>query len=220
MGWSYFVTGTDTGVGKTQVAAALLHRWGKQGLRVGAMKPIASGCRETALGLRNEDAESLIAESTVTLDYKDVNPYAFVPPIAPHLAAAEIGCEIAIQPLVDRFHRLSAGCDRFIVEGIGGWQVPLGDTTTTADLAKALGCPVLVVVGMRLGCLNHALLTVESLQGAGLGLAGWVANVIDRDCARQAELVATLTRRWECPPLGVVPWLEAPSPPRVASFLG
>lgn len=219
MGQSYFITGTDTGVGKTRVAAGLLHRWRGRGLRVGAMKPIASGCRSTVAGLRNEDAENLLVECSSASAYEEVNPYAFAPPIAPHIAAAEAGVRIEIEPLVARFRHLSADCDRFLVEGVGGWQVPLDDSATTADLARALGCPVILVVGLRLGCLNHALLTEESIRNCGLALAGWIANTVDPECERMSELVATLEQRWKRAPLARVPWINDPSSARVAAHL-
>lgn len=219
MGQGYFITGTDTGVGKTRVATALLRGWRGQGLRVGAMKPIAAGCRETPDGLRSDDAERLLAECNVPLRYDEVNPYAFAPPIAPHIAAAATGVRIHIESLVANFRRLSAGCDRFLVEGVGGWQVPLDDAFTTADLARALGCPIVVVVGLRLGCLNHALLTVAAIRHAGLELAGWVANTVDPECGHQAALIATLERRWDRAPLGQIPWLADPSCAQFARWL-
>ncbi|KAA3629398.1 MAG: dethiobiotin synthase [Proteobacteria bacterium] len=219
MGQGFFVTGTDTGIGKTLVAAALLRRWRELGWRVGAMKPVASGCRPTPEGLRNADAESLRAECTLPLPYARINTYAFEPPIAPHIAAAEAGEEIRLAPLVERCRQLSSECDRFVVEGVGGWCVPLGDALTTVDLARELACPVIVVVGLRLGCLNHALLTVESIRHCGLTMAGWVANTADPACERQAALVATLERRWGCAPLGRIPWLEDPSSQHAAVHL-
>ncbi len=207
MARSYFITGTDTGVGKTRVAAGLLRHWRGQGLRVGAMKPVASGCRITPTGLRNDDAERLLAECTEAYDYDVVNPYAFEPPVAPHIAAAEAGRRIEIAPIVDAYRRLNAECDRLVVEGVGGWQVPLDESYSTADLARALGCPVIVVVGLRLGCLNHALLTVESIEQAGVEFGGWVANAVDPDCARSDEQVITLEQRWGRAPLARIPWL-------------
>lgn len=218
MARSYFVTGTDTGVGKTRVAAGLLRHWRGQGLRVGAMKPIASGCRVTPEGLRNDDAERLLAECSTACAYDAVNPYAFEPPIAPHIAAAEAGRGIEIEPVLAHYRRLSAGCDRFLVEGVGGWQVPLDETRSLADLVCALDCPVIVVVGLRLGCLNHALLTVESITRAGAAFAGWVANTVDPDCERIDAQLTTLAQRWGRAPLACIPWMADPAAARIAPF--
>lgn len=216
---AYFLTGTDTEVGKTRVAAALLHKWRRGGKTVGAMKPVASGCRPTPRGLRNADAEQLLAQCSGRPAYPEVNPYAFEPPIAPHIAAAAAGIRIEIDDIVETARALAAGRDRFVVEGVGGWQVPLGDTGTTADLAALLAYPVIVVVGVRLGCINHALLTLESIERRGLPVAGWVANRVDPECARTDEVVDALEARVASPLLGRVPWLSDPSPQVVASHL-
>ena len=215
----YFVTGTDTGVGKTLVAAALIHALKKEGWRVAGMKPVASGCRNTALGLRNEDAEILMAASAELQDYALVNPYAFAPAIAPHLAANEAGQKIELERILDSFEAISGSSDLVVVEGVGGWRVPLGRVITTEHMAKAFDLPVILVVGIRLGCLNHALLTVDAIERAGLRLAGWVANQVTQDMERTAENIETLQQRIEAPRLGKIPFTESPDPASAATLL-
>lgn len=203
-GW--FVTGTDTGVGKTRVAAALVAALCVRGEQVAPMKPVASGCVPTKAGLRSDDALGLLAACAGhDYDYSDVNPYAFAPPVAPHLAAREAGVEIRIDEILRRYARLRQRAQRVVVEGVGGWCVPLSETTTTADLARALALPVVLVVGVRLGCLNHALLTQESIVHADLPLAGWVANAVDGGIDRFDGIVGTLRARLRAPLIGVVP---------------
>jgi dethiobiotin synthetase len=191
----FFVTGTDTGVGKTVISAGLTRALVGRGLRVAVMKPVASGSEATAAGLRNSDALTLMAAANVTAPYDVVNPYCFLPPISPHIAAREAGVAIDLALLRERFQSLAAAADCVIVEGAGGWLAPIGDSTAMADLAAALGLPVLLVVGLRLGCLNHALLTRESLDARGAAFAGWIANAIEPDFERAAENLATLTSR-------------------------
>lgn len=174
-----FVTGTDTGVGKTVVSAALVRAAVARGERAVGMKPVASGCRMTAHGLRSDDAEALRAAGNVAAAYEDVNPYAFEPPTAPHLAAAAAGVTIDIGRILAGYRRLAATADRVVVEGVGGWLVPIGERATMVDVVRALELPVVLVVGMRLGCINHALLTVQAVQLAGCRLLGWVANHVD-----------------------------------------
>lgn len=192
-GW--FVAGTDTGVGKTQVTAAMLATAARAGRRAIGMKPVAAGCRATAAGLRNDDAEILLRASNVNADYADVNPYAFAPAISPHLAARAAGVTIRPETILDHYHRLAARADVVLVEGAGGWCAPIGDTQTMADVARALGLPVVLVVGMRLGCLNHALLSVAAIAQCGLTLAGWMANVIDPAMAQLDDNIAALDAR-------------------------
>ncbi len=216
-GW--FVTGTDTGVGKTGVALGLMHRLQAQGCRVAGMKPVASGCVATADGLRNDDALRLQLQSSLELDYSLVNPYAFEPPIAPHLAAAQAGIRIETGRIIDACTRIATRVDYTIVEGIGGWLVPLNEQETLADLARRLQLPVVLVVGIRLGCLSHALLTVEAIEHSGAHLAGWVANILQPvDVAAEAN-IAALETRIPAPVLGVVPWLAVPAPSTFASHL-
>ncbi|HKV96354.1 MAG TPA: dethiobiotin synthase [Gammaproteobacteria bacterium] len=202
----FFITGTDTGVGKTWVAAAVLHALARKGVKTVGMKPVASGALATPDGLRNHDALQLQAAASLPRPYALVNPYAFVPPIAPHLAAAETGATIALPRILESFRQLCEGADAVVVEGVGGWQVPLGDSWGVPELAGALGLPVILVVGLRLGCLNHARLSARAIQADGLRLAGWVANSIDPGFERRAENLATLAQSLSAPPVGDIPW--------------
>jgi dethiobiotin synthetase len=199
-----FVTGTDTGVGKTRVAIALCRAWVRQGKRVAAMKPVASGCERTAAGLRNGDALALQAASNVRAAYAEINPYAFEPAIAPHLAAREAGVDIDLDVLDRAFLRLQLQSDVVVVEGAGGLLVPLDAEHSFAELAMRWKLPVLLVVGMRLGCLNQALLTQEAIRRRGLSLYAWVANAIDPRFDRPAENLESLRSRMEAPCLGVL----------------
>src|SRR5579872_2960184 len=174
----FFVTGTDTGVGKTLIAAALTRALVARGLRVAVMKPVASGSDPTPEGPRNSDALTLMAAANVTAPYEVVNPYCFLPPVSPHIAAREAGMAIDLSLLRSRFDSLAAASDCVVVEGAGGWLAPISDSATMADLAAALSLPALLVVGLRLGCLNHALLSRESVAARGVAFAGWIANGI------------------------------------------
>jgi len=216
-GW--FVTGTDTGVGKTLIALGLMRQLQQQGHVVAGMKPVASGCVETRDGLRNEDALSLQQQSSLRFEYGRINPWAFAAPIAPHLAAAQVGVRIGMDATVAAFADIAAEVDYTVVEGVGGWLVPLNERELLADLAARLRLPVILVVGIRLGCLNHALLTVEAIQCRGVSLAGWVANHLQpADAAAQAA-VADLGARIPAPLLGVVPWLPVPAVDSLAHCL-
>jgi len=201
-----FVTGTDTGVGKTRIAAALCVAYAARRKRVAAMKPVASGCMQTEDGLRNEDAEALLAAMTVRAAYGDVNPYAFEPAIAPHIAAMEAGCPIDFGVLDGCYKRLCRQSDVIIVEGAGGWLAPLDATRTFADLAVRWQLDVVLVVGLRLGCLNHALLTAEAIEARGLKLAGWVGNSVDPDFERREANTDTLRSRLAANCLGIFPY--------------
>jgi dethiobiotin synthetase len=217
IGW--FITGTDTGVGKTRVTAALLAALRARGLDAVGMKPVACGCRATPEGPRSDDAEALQAASRPRPDYADVNPYAFVPAIAPHIAAAAAGVEISLAVVNERRRRLARLAPRLVVEGVGGWLVPLGERLTIADLARDLGLPVVLVVGMRLGCLNHALLTAAEVRAAGLPLAGWVANRIDPEMAAFEDNLAALDARLGAPRLGTLPHAPSASAAEFTRFL-
>ncbi|MEO7062701.1 MAG: dethiobiotin synthase [Dokdonella sp.] len=199
-----FVTGIDTGIGKTFASCALLLALRTRGLRAVGMKPVASGSRATPLGLRNEDAEALIAASDPAPAYADCNPFAFADPIAPHLAARDAQVEIRLQPIQDGYEKLRQSSDRVVVEGVGGWMVPLSETLMQADLVRALGLPVILVVGLRLGCLSHALLSVRAIERDGCLLAGWIANCIDPAMDRVEDNLATLRARIAAPLLGVL----------------
>jgi len=217
-----FVTGTDTGVGKTLCAAGLLLAYERQGYSTIAMKPIASGCEQTAQGLRNEDALLLMQHMSVKAPYDEVNPYAFLPPMAPHLAAAKEGILIESDTVVEQAKLLAAQADTIVIEGAGGWLAPLNDQQSFADLAVELDLPVVLVVGIRLGCLNHALLTYENIRQRGVPLAGWIANTgLDdaQGCLDIEENIATLSSRISSPLLGKIPFLKDQDISTIASLL-
>jgi dethiobiotin synthetase len=201
---SYFVTGTDTGVGKTLIGCALLHGFAAQGKLVAGMKPVAAGCNTDN---QNEDALQLLAAGNVAVSYGLVNPYCFQPAIAPHIAAQHDGIEIGFARITESYKKLAALADAVIVEGAGGLLVPLNARQDNADLAQELGLSIILVVGVRLGCLNHALLTVEAIAARGLTLSGWVANIIDAGMMSAQENVTALQQRIAAPLLGVVPYL-------------
>lgn len=206
---SLFVTGTDTEVGKTRISVALIEKLKQQGKTVAGMKPVASGCEVTAEGLRNEDALALQQQANVDLSYDLVNPYAFEPAIAPHIAAQLVGVDIDVTLLQKRFYEIQAQADCVVVEGAGGWFVPLDDKLTLADLAVRLGLPVVVVVGIRLGCINHALLTLAAIKQSGLPIYGWVANhCLEAKRSETDEIITSLKQRISEPFLGVVPYLS------------
>ncbi|HLO61858.1 MAG TPA: dethiobiotin synthase [Azonexus sp.] len=203
---AYFLTGTDTEIGKTFVTCALLHRARRDGLRAAGLKPIAAGT--DAAGL-NEDVENIRAASSVALPRALINPYCFAPPVAPHIAAAEAGISIDFATIKTACTAARQQADWVVVEGVGGFCVPLGAQQGSDDLAVELDLPVIMVVGMRLGCISHALLTAEAIAERGLHLAGWVANRIDPAMARFDENLATLQARLPAPLLGVVPHAPA-----------
>lgn len=205
---AFFVTGTDTGVGKTFATCALLHLARSRNLTAVGMKPVAAG---TDADGRNEDVEQLIAASSVAAPRELVNPCCFAAPVAPHIAAAVEGRRIDPDTIVAAARQLAEQADVLLVEGVGGFRVPLGADFDTADLAVRLGLPVILVVGLRLGCLNHALLTAEAIQARGLTLAGWIANRIDPDMPRWEDNVAALRERLPAPLLGVLPRLTEPA---------
>ncbi|MTI63222.1 dethiobiotin synthase [Methylophaga sp.] len=201
-----FVTGTDTEVGKTRISTGLMGLLRHQGVSVAGMKPVASGCHWIEGQWQNEDALAMIAQSNVSLPYSLINPYAFEPAIAPHIAAGRVNTEVSISDIKQQFERIKAVSDAVVVEGAGGWLVPLNQTETMADLAVALDLPVVLVVAIKLGCINHALLSVESIQQRGLKIAGWVANHLDEQ-GESAEIIETLKQHIAAPCLGVVPRL-------------
>jgi len=205
---SYFVAGTDTDAGKTLVACALLAKAQSQGLSTAAVKPVAAGCQRTPDGLRNDDALQLLNQCSLPLYYEQVNPVAFEAAIAPHIAAQQQGRNMQVDRLAGfTLGVMAQGANLTLVEGAGGWRVPVNARETLADLAKVLNIPVILVVGVRLGCINHALLTVEAIARDGLTLAGWVANCIDPNMAMVEENLATLEQRIHAPLLGRVPYL-------------
>lgn len=202
---TFFIAGTDTGVGKTHATCALLHALRAKDLTACGMKPVASGCFETAEGLRNDDALALQAASSAPMPYEWVNPLALREPLSPHLAAAHAGVEIGLAPLRDAFERLHAVHDAVLVEGVGGWLVPLSRGLMASDIARQWQLPVILVVGLRLGCLNHALLSARAIATDGCRLVGWIGNRIDPDMAAVDENIATLRQLLPAPCLGVLP---------------
>ena len=218
-GQRFFVSGTDTGVGKTRIAAALCLAFAASGKRVAAMKPLASGCSRTPEGLRNADALALLDAMNVRASYAEVNPYAFEPAIAPHIAAQEVARPVDFEELDRCYERLALRSDVTVVEGAGGWLAPLDAQRTFADIAARWRLDVILVVGLRLGCLNHALLTVESIQGHGLRLAGWVGNGIEPDFERREANLLTLASRIRAPCLGTFPYSPHATPRDAALVL-
>ena len=215
----YFITGTDTDCGKTVVTLGLMQCLQSAGLSVVGMKPVASGARQSAAGLRNSDALQIQQQGSVRADYAWINPYAFEPAIAPHLAAHRCGQEIDIRVIRQNYLKLVQLADRVLVEGVGGWQVPLSARCMLADLASMLALPVIMVVGMRLGCINHSLLTRDAIDASGCGLVGWVANTVDPEMAEFEGNLQTLEKLLAAPLLGVVPYLANPTAHQVASYL-
>lgn len=215
----FFITGTDTGVGKTLVSAALIHKLVSQGLRVAGMKPVATGCTWKGGTLHSEDADLLMKEANVKAPLDWVSPYAFEPPIAPHIAARQHKSFISATHIADCLQRLKNMADLVIVEGIGGFRVPLNEAEDAADMASLLGLPVILVVGLRLGCLNHALLTAEAIERRGLRFAGWIANRIDPAMTHMESNLDTLRERLRAPCLGVVPLIVPPEAEQAAPFL-
>ena len=202
-----FITGTDTSVGKTVVAAGLVRGLVAHGLRVAVMKPVASGAERTPEGLRNADALALMRAANVAAAYEIVNPYCFEPPVSPHIAAEDIGTRIDPLHIRRAFEVLAAQSDYVIVEGAGGWLAPISDRQTMADLAMTLNLPVLMVIGVRLGCLNHAALTKLAIESRGARFIGWVANdTSDPPLRRRGENLTALEKLLAQPPLAVVPF--------------
>lgn len=207
----YFIAGTDTGVGKTFIAAALVRHFAQQKLAVIGMKPVAAGCELVNGEWLSEDVMQLREAANVTAPLHLINPYAFEPAIAPHIAAERLGVVITLPTILQAYQQLTVMADMVIVEGVGGVRVPLGPQLDTADLAVALGLPVILVVGMRLGCINHALLSVEALQARGLKLAGWVANQVDTDMLALEENQQALLARIAAPCIASVAWGTRPN---------
>jgi dethiobiotin synthetase len=201
-----FITGTDTGIGKTFASCALLHALRAAGMRASGMKPVASGCDETPEGLRSEDALALTAASDPPPpSYAACNPYALREPVSPHIAAAEMEIEIAIQPIEDAYDTNAMDAEAIVVEGVGGWLTPLSGNLRANAIPQMLQLPVILVVGVKLGCLNHAQLTARAIHADGCELVGWIGNRIDPDMVHAKENLATLQRLMPAPCLGVLP---------------
>jgi len=217
---SYFITGTDTDAGKTFITAGLLQRASELGLSCFGLKPVAAGCEMSESGLRNSDALLLQKYSSIQLPYEQVNPVALEPPIAPHIAAQQLGKQLS----ADRLAGLCRGAmmrsaDLVLIEGAGGWRVPLNTRETLADVAKQLNCKVILVVAMRLGCINHALLSAEAIRRDGLELVGWVANTVSPGMSCYAENLATLKQMLPAPLLGEVGFQEQPLAENISASL-
>lgn len=212
---SVFVTGTDTGIGKTRVSCALMQQLIADGYRVVGMKPVASGAHSEQGQLVNDDALQLMAVANVSAPYNWINPYCFAPPISPHLAALETATPILLENILYAYHRLASIADVIVVEGIGGWAVPINASQTMADVAVALNLPAVMIVGMRLGCLNHAVLTAANIRQTTIPLKGWVANALDPDMLALSGNIDTLKTMLPAPLLGVMPYhMHTQTPPK------
>ena len=217
---TFFITGTDTDVGKTEVAAGLIEAANQKGLRTGAIKPVAAGCEDHGDGPQNDDAIKLQSLVNVELSYQQVNPVALDLPMAPHIAAQEQGKALSANRLTGFCRGVSMlPMDFLVIEGAGGWRVPINKRETMADIPKQLNAEVILVVGIRLGCINHALLTAQAIRLDGLKIAGWVANILDTEMLRIEENIDTLKQMLIEPCLGVVPRLSDVSPQQVAAHL-
>lgn len=205
----FFIAGTDTEIGKTTISLLLLELLKQQGFSTAALKPIACGATQTNDGLRNQDAIQLQQSATINLPYEQVNPFVFNPPISPNFAADEINCDLSTEKIVKACQPMfNVNADVVIAEGIGGWMVPINKNETMADVAKQFNLPVILVVGLRLGCLNHSLLTYNAICESGLPIAGWVINCIDCNMLYAAENIAYLKEQIDAPLLGIVPYFE------------
>jgi dethiobiotin synthetase len=211
-----FITGTDTEVGKTVIATAMIRSLVQAGHRIAGMKPIAAGADETPDGPQNSDAIALRTAANVPAPYETVNPYCLKLPASPHIAAAKEGITVKLAPIVQAFGKLTRSSDLVVVEGAGGWLAPINEFETMADIAAALDLPVILVVGLRLGCLNHALLTAQAIEARGLAFAGWIGNHLQPRFEYVDENLATLEARLPAPLLDVVPF---PAPESTAPVL-
>ena len=214
-----YVTGTDTGIGKTLGSSTLLHALRGRDLRVAGMKPVASGCERIDGQWRNEDALALQRASETGIRYDDINPFALEHPLAPELAARDAGIEVALPPILAAHARLAAQVDALVVEGVGGWEAPLSATLMQADLVRTLRLPVLLVVGLRLGCLSHALLSARAITADGLHLAGWIGSHVDPAMARVEDNLQMLRERLQAPCWGVLPHAPGADPVTLAHHL-
>ena len=217
--FSLYVTGTDTGIGKTLATCALLHALRGHGLRAAGMKPVASGCERIDGEWRNADALALQAAGEPGIAYADINPFALEHPLAPELAARDAGVEVSLLPILASHARLSDHADALIIEGVGGWAAPLSASLMQADLVRMLRLPVLLVVGLRLGCLNHALLSARAIAVDGAHLAGWIASHVDPDMARVEDNIAMLRARMPAPCWGALPHAPDADPAAMARHL-
>lgn len=202
----FFITGTDTDVGKTVTALSLMQALQYKGYRVGGFKPVSAGCKRTADGLINDDAKLLQQDSSLNLPYSIVNPFAFEPPIAPHIAAEQAGVTINLEQIQSCYTQIASQNDLVIVEGAGGWLVPISDEQTMADVARALDLPVILVIGIRLGCLNHGMLTMHSILSSDLACSGWIANHLAPESTTSKENVRYLQQHFDAPLIAQLPF--------------
>lgn len=217
--FSCFITGTDTEIGKTLVSSAILHKLVARGVRACGMKPVAAGAEMRDGELRNEDADMLIAASNVHLPRNITTPYLLREACAPHIAAAIDGVAIEAVPIIAAFAEVSAASDAVVVEGVGGFRVPFSDDFDSAQMAEQLNLPVILVVGLRLGCINHALLTIEAIVRRDIVLAGWVVNEVDPEMRFKEENIAALAARIPAPMVGRIPYLEHATAAEAAKFI-
>ena len=217
--FALYVTGTDTGIGKTLASCALLHALRGHGARAAGMKPVASGCERIDGEWRNADALALQAAGETRIPYADINPFALAHPLAPELAARDAGTEVTLAPILAAHARLAERVDALVVEGVGGWAAPLSATLMQADLVRALRLPVVLVVGLRLGCLNHALLGARAIAQDGQHLAGWIASHVDPAMERVEDNLAMLRERLPAPCWGVLPHAPDADPAAMARHL-
>lgn len=213
---AYFITGTDTEIGKTHATCALLATAANQGLRAVALKPVAAGIDASG---RNDDVTRLMVASNVVLPERTVNPWLLNEPLSPHIAARRAGLEITAAAIIETFHLADERTDLLLVEGVGGLYAPLSDTLTQPELIRQLDIPVILVVGLRLGCLNHALLTAAAIEHEGLRFAGWIGNLVDPMFQAKAENIQTLNERLQAPCLGILPYDPLASASTLASHL-
>lgn len=202
-----FITGTDTGIGKTRFTLALMENLKKQGRRVSGMKPIASGATIRSGKLINEDAELIMSHCSETTDYALINPVVFELPVSPNIAANQKKETIDLEQIVDCYRQLESNCENIVVEGVGGWRVPLSNNISLVDLVRTMNVPVIMVVGLKLGCISHAVLTAEAIQADGLILKGWVSNHLDKDYLFAKETIETLNEILKCPQIADMPFI-------------
>ncbi len=215
----FFVTGTDTGIGKTRSMVVLMEALKGRGFKVSGMKPVGSGCYIEHGELINNDAFLLAKHASINIPYRTVNPYALESPTSPHIAAEQAGIEVSFETILDAFNALQKQSDIVLVEGVGGWEVPLNSEQTIAELALALGLPVILVVGLRLGCLNHALLTYRAIIQTGLTCSGWIGNRVDSGFEFIEEYLQTLEQKIDAPMLGSLPYCPEFSPCEDVNYL-
>lgn len=204
-----FITGTDTGVGKTWFTLALMEAFKKQGQKANGMKPVASGGNYINGKLMNDDARLILQNCSEPLNYEHINPFVFEAPVAPNFAARQVGEIVELDQIVSSYNQLASACDIVVVEGIGGWRVPLSDNIRTADLVRELALPVILVVGLRLGCINHAVLTAEAIRADGINLCGWVSNQLEKESLHKEETLEFLNEELACPNIADLDYMIA-----------